>query len=398
MSKLISAFRPKVTKGLGGTTLNKITDFYTSLEEAASTMLLRVDPYETRRSARIENAIYDKVYNYIAPSDLKGVTKIIDIRPIGERSNEDYLDGRFPVEFDIKKKENTVTVEMVNGVKTLRLSKVLTPRTQLFDANSLTLSGTVASSGDVTDLEIDTLNYISEGGALKFNLSGATGQGIITIPLNTAIDLSDMEGLGALFHWFKFPLASALTNVKIRWGNDSSNYFTATVTAPHDRTAFESDAWTLLRGNWSSAVETGTVDSEEIDWLQIEINYTSGTARNGVQIDDITAAKGQAWEVVYYSDKLFKSAAGTYLSLPTAETDSLILEGMAENIYYAELRKVLANEISGESRATNIQEAELYLEGAGEKQGAYELYERQYPSEAIGNEVTTFEFEDNLGF
>ena len=156
------------------------------------------------------------------------------------------MEGSFSQQFDIKKKENTFEVEYINGVKTLRLSKQLTARTILHEADSLTINGTVTGSGDVTGLDLDYLDHVSGSASIKFNLSGATGQGILTFALPQTIDISDLESLGAVFNYFKFPLASALTSLRLRIGSDSTNYKESTITAAHDR-AFEDDAWMLIR-------------------------------------------------------------------------------------------------------------------------------------------------------
>jgi len=246
--------------------------------------------------------------------------------PIGERSKGDSLDGSFMKQFDIKKAENTFVIEYVNGVKTLRLSKELKARTVLSEMDNLTIGGTITGSGDVTDLDVDYLDHVSGSASVKFNLSGSTGQGIITVDLTAGVDVETLEKLGAMFTWLKFPLASALTSVRLRVGSSSSAYSEQTVTAAHDR-AFADDAWMLLRQLLSTSTDTGTPDYTAIKYVQIAINYTAGTARNGVKLDNITMALGEAWEVVYYSDYLFTDSTGTtWKDTPTADTDLIRLD------------------------------------------------------------------------
>ena len=142
----VSQFKTKIAGKMHGTTLGKITDVYGKLQEGAGNVLLRLDPPSTKRRARIDNAIYDKVYNYAAPSDIKGADSVLDIRPVSLRSTDDEIYGTFERTFDIKKPENTFVVETVNGVKTLRLSKALLPaRMILHSGDTLTLEGAVTA-------------------------------------------------------------------------------------------------------------------------------------------------------------------------------------------------------------------------------------------------------------
>jgi hypothetical protein len=396
----ISQFIAKINPKLHGTTSNKTPGIYARLAEAAGNVLARIDPYTTKRRARIENAIYDKVYNYTAPDDIKGVSKIIDIRPIGERSTTDNIEGRFSKEFDIKKEKDTLQIEYVNGVKTLRLSKKLTSRTILHNCDNTTLEGTITASGDASGLDMDYLDHVSGSASLKFTLSGATGQGILTFALNSAKNLDTLEQLGAVFNWLKFPLASALTSVTMRIGSDSSNYYEKTVTTAHDR-AFESDAWMLLRYIQSTATKVGTPDFENIDYLQLTINYTPGTARE-VKIDNITASLGEAWEVIYYSNCLFKNTAGTtYKDIPTADSDIILLENTDINLLLYEYMILTAQEQKGKDGTSDVVFYRLKLYGRNttkvfddDDPGLYELYEQQYPSEALVTQETYYNFGD----
>lgn len=393
----VTQFKDKVTPKLHGTSLAKVSNFYGKLAEAAGNLLLKVDPYTTIRRARLENAIYDKVYNYTAPSDIKGIGKIIDIRPIGnEREGTDYISGTYSRHFDMRKEFNTTAIEVIDGVKTIRLSKDLTPRTVIHEFDSISVPGTITGGGDVTGLTTDTLEHVSGTKSVKFNLSGSTGAGTITIALDSTMDLTDQEDVGALFEWLKFPLASALTSVQLKWGNDSSNYWTTTETAFHDR-AFDDNAWGLLRHDWNDTTEAGSPDKTLVDWFEITINYTSGTARNNVRLDTMTVAKGEAWEMLYYSNALFKSAAGSYLTVPTADSDVIQLENDSDNGLLYEFMRILNQELKGENAAKDFQFYNQMLEGEG---GFYPMYELNYPSQSIEQQISYYDFgnlDDNYG-
>ena len=390
----VTTFKAKVTPKLHGTTLAKLGgSFYDKMHEAAGNLLAVIKPHTIIRRARITNAIYDKVYNYSCEDDCEA-DSIIDIRPIGPRSTQDSLSGAFSQQFDIKKKTDTFAIEYVNGVKTLRLSKQLTARTVLCEADSLTIGATVTASGDVTDLDLDYLDHVTGSAAIKFNLSGSTGQGILTFALSSAVDIEDWEDLGALFNYFKFPLASALTSLRIRVGSDSSNYKEITVTAAHDR-AFESDAWMLIRYLLSNASTTGTPDFGAIDYVQIAINYTSGTARNDVKIDNITAALGEAWEVLYYSNRLFTDTTGaTWKETPTADTDLIRLDGASDiNAYMYLFMLTLEQELKGKNATADLKWFRDQLgTGEGNDGKLLDQLKRKYPNQSVIRDVDYYVF------
>lgn len=390
----IQKFKQKITGKLHGTTLAKVSDVNGKIAEAAGNLILRIDPPTTIQSARIENAIFDHIYNYTAPTGLKGQSSIIDIRPIGERSENDDIEGRHTREFDIKKGKDTFTVETINGVQTLRLSKDLTPRTLLHRMDSLTLEGSITGSGDVSNLAIETVDHISGNGAVKFDLDGVTGQGVINIDLLSAVDLTDLLDVGALFHWLKFPDADDLTSIEFRWGSDSSNYWSVTITSPHDRTSFEDNAYTLQRADWANATKTGSPTVSAIDFLQLRLNYTVGQAQTGVKLDNITAALGEAWEVLFYTDRLFKDTNGNLLETPDDDTNEIMLNADGINILLYEVMGIIAQEVKGKNQSSDLAFYERKLEGDAKKPGMYEKFSMKYPSQAVRIQEDYYEFDD----
>jgi archaellin len=394
MSLSVSTFKSDNQSKLHGTTFNKITGIFGKMRSAAAKMRLRSKPPTIIRRARIENAIYDKIYNYTAPADIDEQA-IIDIRPLGDRSNQDDIAGTFMREFDIKKKNDTAVVEYINGTKTLRLSKSLTARTVLHRMDSLSTEGTITLGGDASNASIETLDFISGSGALKFDLDGVTGQATITIALNAQQDLSDMLDVGALFHWLQFPDVSRLTSVDLEWGESASKYWNETATAAHDRTFEEAgdNGWMLLRHEWVDATENGSPDedsSEAIDYIKITINYTAGSALSNVRLDNITAAKGQAWEVVYYSTCLFTDSTGTtWKSTPTADTDLIQLDDDGLEIFTDEFMLTIQQDLKGQDAIADIKVIRTDLYG---ENGKYEQFNLAHPDQSLVRQTTYYNF------
>jgi len=67
----ISILKSDVAPKLHGTTLSKVSGFYSKMKEASNNMRAKVKPSTITRRSRIGNAIYNKVYNYSCPSWLE---------------------------------------------------------------------------------------------------------------------------------------------------------------------------------------------------------------------------------------------------------------------------------------------------------------------------------------
>lgn len=424
VKQLVSQITPKLHTGNART---KFGTMYNQIGEAASEMLIRIDPPDTIQKQRIDTAIYSHVYNYTCPSDFKGVDRTIDIRPVwstnrprdGYRYPSEYQSHGFDDtiganlrQFDIKKFRNTTTVETVAGIKTLRISKGLnsagTSISTLDPLNQI-IDGTITFSGDVTNVAADYLDYIDYTSSISFTLTGATGQGVITVQLPNSIDLSRMVNLGSLFFWQKFNNAALFTNVNFKYGNaGGAAYWYNVITTPQGRTAVDSNAWDLMRADWTQATMVGTPDSTQMSWFQFAFNYTPGTVLNFNKINALTASLGQAYEILYYSNGIFKDATtGVLKQYPTADSDIITLDQAAVNILIWETVRVLSQEQQGKNSAADFQTANYKLEGDGRvirsmvvanRVGLYRDYIQQNPSQAIPMEEDYHIFPSLTGY
>ena len=351
MSFLISDLKNRVEPKLHGTTINKVGDFYGLCLEAAGNVLLKIDPRETIRIQQITNALYDQVYEYVAPTDLKG-DAIIDIRPQVSRSVSDKFSQFKSEEFDVYKSNGGIHVQNNSGVKTLRLSKSLSNTALLDDANSLTDNGTWSAGGNAINFAADSLNYVTGSASLKFDISASGSTAYIENSTITAVDLTNYVNTGAVFVWVYIPSTSIITSVDLRWGSDSSNYYNRTVTATQDNTALVT-GWNLLRFDWSGSTQTGTPVTTAIDYVRVTFNY-SGTATTSCRVDNIIVKLGSIYNIQYYSKYLFQNSSGTWIEKPTADTDVINLDTESYNIFFYELMELVAQEIQAEDASFDV--------------------------------------------
>lgn len=369
--------------GMGhSTNLDKVKNPNDLFRRAANKILAELNPPETIQIAQITNAIHSEIYDYSAPDGLKG-NMIIDIRPQINRALSDRMGQRFIEPFDLRKKNNTFTIQYNNGEKSLRLSKSISSSgTTLHGMDSIAANGTWAVGGDATNLTADSLNYISGSACLNFDLDGSGTTGYIEITDFTDIDLSDEDEIGQIFVRVYIPNPDAITNYILRWGNDSSNYWHATVTSPHDQDSFKT-GWNILRFNWNGATEVGTVDPEAIDYTRVTVTY-DGTADTDLRVDKIACSAGEIWEAVYYSKYLFRTTAGVWQETTSDDTDILNLDVDGYNIFLNECGILVAQQVQDSSMVQDINffKGELYGDPSKPRQkGLYSRYKTKNPSQ-----------------
>src|SRR3990167_9507216 len=292
-----------------------------------------VDLRSLKRSAQLAPNLFANSYEYAAPSDLKG-EKIIDIRKqVNRPSNERWLlvDD---VDFDRMKSNSyyRVAIRDENFSKLLRIDAIDTSKSKsIHTCESLTANGTWAATADAENLTLDNDNYISGGGALNFDMAAGGTTGYIENSTLTDVDLTDYDEKGSIFVWVFIPDYSdaqgdTVTNFILRWGNDSSNYWSRTITTNNEGATFR-DGWNLLRFDWNGATETGTVAPATVDYLRLTITKSTDLAADtDWRVDNFIARIGEIYDVVYYTKYGWQTSALAYIEESTAATDLLVAD------------------------------------------------------------------------
>lgn len=348
ITQLISDLTPK----LHGLSLDKISgSIYDKLYEASRKILTKIDPKETIRITSIENALYDNVYTYICPSDLKD-NKIINIRPQSLDTQVSNFIQRNIKEFDINKDKETFTIEYDDTIKTIKLSKANGSNKIIETFESL--DGFTAT-GQLGSLSLDTFDYITGQSALKFNLSSGGTSGYYEKNIDT-FDITDFINSGSLFLFVKFPTTFSttdITNIQIRIGNNSSNYYTVNATHPHDSTTFKV-GWNLLRFDLINKTTTGTVDDTSIDYLRTTFTFSGTQTISSIEVDSMSLSVGSIYEIMYYSDCLFRNSDGLWIQKPTSENDVINLGHTSYNLLLWETAYIIAHELQAQESSFDL--------------------------------------------
>lgn len=374
MAYEITDVKNDLTRMFRGTTLNKVQNMNALLWTAGRKVLARTDPAPTRRTAQI--TIYDGLYNYSAPADLKG-NKVLDIRPQVNRSLRDNISQRHAREFDQRRLDNTFHVWSESGTKRIRIKKLIDESpTTIHNMDGIATNGTWAATANATNLTRDTEDFVDGSASLNFDLSsgGAGATGFIQNSDMAQIDLTTHDEISSIFVYVYIPDSTIITNFILRWGNDISNYWSRTVTVPFDRSAFQ-NGWNLLQFAWNGATETGTVDPAKIDYFRFTVTY-NGTAETDIRVDKIFSALGKIWEIEYYSEFMFRTAAGVWQEEVTADDNVVNLDTESYNLFLWECALEGVFQIGDENAKFDVDKL------MNDLRDAYLRYDINYPTEA----------------
>ncbi len=378
MSYTITQAKSDFEGRLHGTSLNKVANLDELMNRAGRRLFNAHDIQESVRVQTLSNALFDQVYDIVIPTDVKN-DRIIDIRPQAEynRTLRDNLDQRYNKQFSLYKKwdanyKPTFTVIYNSGVKSLRVAKSAIGGKLIHPMTSITGTGTWAASGVGTNLQVDSINFVTGSSSLEVDATGA-GNLVLTNSTIPAIDMTGYVGQASLFLWVYLPNSANTTSVKLRWGSSASAYYERTVTANAMGNAFVT-GWNLLRFDWSGLTATGSPTLTAYTYSQITVAVTaSGT---GYRFDNIIAQLPTLYEMEYYSFYPFNDAStGAWKERFTSAND-FINVGSESYELYLDICEILAlRQMQDAGASVDIQTAE--------NQFAMDLrkYQNHFPSQ-----------------
>jgi hypothetical protein len=284
-----------------------------------------IDLRSCKRKATASPNIFDDIYDYACPTDLKGIA-LIDVIPQVNRPIDSEIELTTEEQFDRKKTINKLMVAFSDDsfMRKIRISmNVDDDSFTIAELDSLSSGGgTWALFGDAENVAVDGDDYVRGSGSIKWDISsaGGTTAGIQNSTLDE-FDITDYLSAGSIFVFAKITSTTNLTNYILRVGNDSSNYYTKTVTADHAGNAFHV-GWNLLRFDLQSATQTGTVAPTTCDYVAVYMTKAGAKiSETDYKFDWIVMKRGQIHEVLYYSKYAWQTAAGVWIENSTVDGD-----------------------------------------------------------------------------
>lgn len=364
---------------LHGTTLDQISNFEGLVQRSVAELLLEVDLKETKRTTQITTPIFNSIYDYACPIDLKG-NKVIDIFPQVNRYSTNVLGQTYNREFDRTKGlglNNFTIIDNMGVGKSIRISYNNSLQgITLSDCSSINSNGLWSTTGE--NLREDNVYFVSNSSSLSFDLTD-TGQSILNTTLKS-LDLTNHENQSTIFLWVYMPIALNFESIELRWGSDINNYWFKINTIANNDIAFQ-NGWNLIPFNWSGSSLIGNPDITKINYLEVIFN-TNGESMTGVKIDNIISQLGSIMLMEYYSKYLFMNGlTGALLEKPlsTINPNDIIIN-LDTDSYHLLTYKVAMNcfqQQAGANSGLDYQMIDnLYRKGI-------QQYKSQYKSEII---------------
>jgi len=138
-----------------------------------------------------------------------------------------------------------------------------------------------------------------------------------------------------------------------------------------------------------------TVDNYKSDGaIFTYLNFSTSDSLTVLRLDNITAGIGTLYNIRYYSNYLFRTSVGVWIDQPTSDSDVVNLSPASYKIFEAEICKIITQQKQGSMGGFDFTYWNNELEGTQTKEGLYDQYERQYPSERREGQTDYWNFED----
>ena len=316
-------------------------NFLIIANNAANDVVSDVDMKSMIRRSALSPNLFDDVYQYTCPGDLKE-DKLIDIRPQLNRGRLDYWELVSPTEFDRYKNEgrddrwgdqlnvsetewlgkNLVAIDTRDFVRKLLISKPIDD--DELGVDPLDSVGDWTGFGDGGTLTADSDNYVKGNASINWDINADAGTtaGIVNDSLDD-FDVSEYKGTGSAFVWAYITSATNLTNFILRVGSSSSAFYYITVTTNSEGNAFEA-GWNLIRFDFVNKATTGTPDDDACDYVAIYMTKDAAkVSETDYRFDNLVFKRGDHYNVHYYSKYPWQTSAGSYIENATTTTDLL---------------------------------------------------------------------------
>lgn len=209
------------------------------------------------------------------------------------------------------------------------------------DMDSLTSGGGTwavdAVNSDATNLTVDQVEMKAGNASLNFDIDvSQSGNNKATIQNTTmtSMDLSSFEDLASWKFWVYIPDVTNFTSVTLYWGDDTSNYWSATVT-----TDIDGSAWVAgqneVKINWADATKTGSPSVSSVNYVGFDLNYGAGQGDDtDFRLDDLKLVTPEKLKFYYISWNVGTDTGGSDITVFGATTDIPYFSGQYDQYKY----------------------------------------------------------------
>lgn len=196
------------------------------------------------------------------------------------------------------------TVPNIAGVQQLRVKASNGNSTSLNTATAYNQNGTWVGASAIGTVATDAYEGYSLPSSVSFLFNGTSGT--LTNDGNTfttfkPLNLSSYQNRSNIYFDIDIPAVTNLTSISLKWGTDSSNYYTATATTNYVNQPFAT-GWTKVKMPWSTPPTTvGTPTITSIKYLQLTVTCSGSTNLGLFRVQNFIVSENIPLLLTYYS-------------------------------------------------------------------------------------------------
>lgn len=293
------------------------------------------------------------IYTYTVASDFKFPLTLQPFKPNTGSGNSTLVS---PLKFPTSLYSQRFAVSIVDGVQYLMVKGLDGNNATINNATAYNENGTWIGATAISNVGTNNYEGYTWPSSVSFDYSGTSGT--LTNSTMTAIDLTAFRNRSNLYIDIYFPTVTSITSVSLKWGTDSSNYYTVTATTDYVGRAFIV-GWNRVKFTWSSPTTVGTPTVTSIAYLQMTLAYSVDPAATGFYFQNVFISENVPLKLTYYSTNMVETLLGVQAQIfasAAATTDTPMWTGRWDVATEAFINSVLEIIfwITGETTDMNI--------------------------------------------
>lgn len=244
------------------------------------------------------------IYQYTVQSDFKFPLTLQAYKPNMSQSNYTLVS---PLKFPSSLYSQKFAVSIVGGVQYLMVKSLDGNNSTINPATAYNQNGTWVGASAVSNVATNNYEGFTWPSSVSFDYAGTSGT--LTNSTMTAVDLTAFKNRSNLYVDVFFASITSLTSVSLKWGTDSSNYYTVTSTTNYLGQAFIL-GWNRVKFAWSSPTTVGTPTITSIGYLQMTLAFSVDPAATGFAFQNVFISENVPLTLTYYSTNMVTTLVG----------------------------------------------------------------------------------------
>ena len=203
-------------------------------------------------------------------------------------------------------------IDVTSGIQTLKMASIDGSKASINTATAYNQNGQWVGASAIGTVGTDQYEGYSMPSSVNFIFNGTAGtltNDAAIYPTFEPVDLTIFQNRSNLYFDIYIPLTTNLTSFTLKWGSDSSDYYSASATTDYVGAAFVV-GWNRIKISWTTAPTTvGTPVISAIDYLQLTVTCSGPTNLGLFRVQNFFVSENVPIQITYYSTNMVTTAA-----------------------------------------------------------------------------------------